>query len=118
MTADLGASDEPRSEESGALVEGGQADGSTLWEIRRLTGMTRGQVAKAGGMTRYRVAKIEHAEDIAVSALHAYAKALGGRLELKMEFPNRPTVLLQRKRRRWVVSTKPDDPAIRRPNQS
>lgn len=59
--------------------------------------------------TRYRVAKIEQAEDMAVSALHAYVKALGGRLELAVEFPDRPTVMLQRKRRRWVASMKLHD---------
>lgn len=111
MAADPGASNEPGTEEPSPQIEGGRVDGSTLWEIRRLMRMTRGQVAKAGGMTRYRVAKIEHAEDMALPELDAYAKALGGMLELAVEFPDRPTVLLQRKRRRWVASMKLDVPS-------
>lgn len=50
MAADPGASNEPGTEEPSPQIEGGRVDGSTLWEIRRLTRMTRGQVAKAAGM--------------------------------------------------------------------
>ena len=103
MAADVRASDDGRPNAPGAPISAEQPDGCTLRDIRKLARMTRGQVAKAGGMTRYRIAKIEQAEDMAVDTLDAYIKALGGKLELEVEFPDRPTVRLRMKRRRWVA---------------
>lgn len=98
-------SDDPAVERLGAPVEAAQPDGCTLQGIRKALRLTRGQVAKAGGMTRYRVARIEHAEDMPVSALNRYVTALGGALELGVEFPDRPPVFLRMKRGKWVASS-------------
>ena len=104
MAADTKASNETRSEELGALVEGSQPDGCTLREVRKLVRMTRGQVAKAVGTTRYRVAKIEHAEDVGLTALDAHINALGGKLEIEVEFPGRSAVVLRVSGRTLVAS--------------
>ncbi|WP_396594606.1 hypothetical protein [Brevundimonas sp. R86498] len=104
MAAGDDTSDDPGVEQVGAPVEAAQTGGRTLYEIRKTLRLTRGEVAKAGDMTRYRVAKIEHAEDVAVSALYTYVKALGGSLQLRAEFPDRPTVVLRMKRGKLVAS--------------
>ena len=112
MAADVRTSDDSRPNAPGAPIGAEHPGGCTLWDIRKLARMTRGQVAKAGGMTRYRVAKMEQAEDVALAALDAYIKALGGKLELEVEIPGRPTVVLRSKRRKWVASIKRHDQAL------
>lgn len=117
MAADVRSEDDSSPNAPGSPIGAEQPARCTLREVRKLARMTRGQVAKAGGMTRYRVAKIEQAEDMAMDALDAYIKALGGKLELEVEFPDRPPVVLRMKRQKWVASIKRRDQALEQRDQ-
>jgi hypothetical protein len=46
------------------------------------------EVAHAWGTTQSNVLRFEHAQDTYVSTLMQYAAALGGRLELRVVFPD------------------------------
>ncbi|MFN3536355.1 MAG: hypothetical protein ACK4Y4_02795 [Brevundimonas sp.] len=118
MAADVRSEDDGRPNAPGVPIGAEQPAGCTLRDIRKLARMTRGQVAKAGGTTRYRVAKIEHAEDVGLAALNAHVEALGGKLEIEVEFPDRPTVVLRRKRRKWVASIKRCDETLEKRDQA
>lgn len=59
-----------------------------LAEIRRARHLTQQQVAAALGVSKARVSQIEHgqADRAAIQGLASYVEALGGRLELVVNF--------------------------------
>ena len=58
-----------------------------LAEVREQLGVTQVQVAEKLKTTQPNVSRIEHVEDIHLSTLVQYVKALGGKLLLEMVFP-------------------------------
>lgn len=69
----------------------------TLRQVREAVSRTQVEVAAAAGTTQDRVSKLERSEDLMVSTLEKHVKALGGRLRLMVEFPDRPSVALNLK---------------------
>src|SRR5437016_14197617 len=59
-----------------------------LTAVRETRGVTQMEVAHAWSTTQSNVSRFEHAQDTYVSTLMRYAAALGGRLELRVVFPD------------------------------
>lgn len=58
-----------------------------LAEVREQLGITQVQVAKKLKTSQPNVSRIEHVEDLHLSTLVQYVRALGGKLRLEMVFP-------------------------------
>jgi len=59
-----------------------------LQELRRARGATQSRVAQAMGVEQATISKLEHRDDMYVSTLREYVKALGGELKLVASFPD------------------------------
>ena len=46
------------------------------------------------GTSQDRVSKLEHGDDVLVSTLRRHIRALGGELQLMVEFPDRPSMAI------------------------
>lgn len=57
-----------------------------LHELRERRGATQAEVAEGLGTSRPNVARIEAEEDVRVTTLERYVRALGGRLEVRAVF--------------------------------
>jgi len=66
----------------------------TLQELRRARKLTQVRVAKALGITQDSVSRLEKRSDLLLSTLRKTVEAMGGRLSLVAEFPDRPPVAL------------------------
>ncbi len=64
-----------------------------LQELRlRCAELTQEDVAKLLDVTQAFVSKFERREDVLMSTLYGYVKALGGELEIRAKFPGQPDV--------------------------
>jgi len=70
------------------------AEEMTLQELRRARKMTQVRMAKALGIGQDGVSKLEKRADLMFSTLRKSVEALGGKLSLVAEFPDRPPVVL------------------------
>lgn len=59
-----------------------------LQELRRARNVTQVEVARAMNVEQAAVSKLERREDMYVSTLREYVKALGGELKLVASFPD------------------------------
>jgi predicted XRE-type DNA-binding protein len=66
------------------LVDAVQA----LTALREARGVTQAEIAEAWETTQSNVSRFEHAQETYLSTLIRYAAALGGRLELRVVFPD------------------------------
>jgi transcriptional regulator with XRE-family HTH domain len=66
-----------------------------LEEIRKARQMTQAKLADALGVNQGEVSKIEHRTDIYLSTLAGYVEALGGKLEIRADFPDREMQITQ-----------------------
>lgn len=79
----------------------------TLRQVREAVDLTQAEVALAAGATQDQISKVERRADLMVSTLEKHIQALGGRLRLAVEFPDRPSVAINLKGGRPVArSTK------------
>ncbi len=65
----------------------------TLHELRRARGLTQKAVGQALNVNQPAVARLERRADMHISSLRAYIEALGGRLTIVAEFPQRSVVI-------------------------
>jgi transcriptional regulator with XRE-family HTH domain len=65
-----------------------------LAELREQTGKSQTEVAKALGVKQPSLSKMERQADMKLSSLSSYAAALGGRLKLVVELPDREPVVI------------------------
>ena len=70
------------------------AEEMTRQELRRALKLTQVHIAKNLGMTQDGVSRLEKRTDLLLSTLRGYVEALGGRLSLVAEFPDRNPVIL------------------------
>ena len=70
------------------------AEEMSLRDLRRARAMTQIRVAKELGIKQENVSRIERRTDLLLSTLSNYVEAVGGRLRLVAEFPDRPPVAL------------------------
>lgn len=70
------------------------ADEMTLQELRRARAMTQVRLAKSLGVAQKQVSEIEKRTDMHISTLRRSIEAMGGKLSLIAEFPDRAPVAL------------------------
>lgn len=66
----------------------------TLRELRKARALTQTQLAETLGIRRATVAEMEKRSDLVISTLRSHVEAMGGRLNLVVEFPGRMPVHL------------------------
>jgi len=71
-----------------------QADYLTLQDLRKARCLTQNQLAELLGKSQVTVAQMEKRSDLLLSTLRSYIEAMGGRLNLTVEFPDCPTIQL------------------------
>jgi DNA-binding XRE family transcriptional regulator len=70
------------------------AEEMTLRELRRAREMTQVRMAKNLGVAQKQISEIEKRTDMHISTLRRSIEAMGGKLSLVAEFPDRDPVLL------------------------
>lgn len=70
------------------------AEEMTLQELRRARAMTQVRLAKNLGVAQKQVSEIEKRTDMHISTLRRSVEAMGGKLLLVAEFPDRAPVVL------------------------
>src|ERR1700727_1093255 len=70
------------------------AEEMTLRELRHARKLTQVRLAKELGITQDSVSRLEKRSDLLLSTLRRTVKAMGGKLSLVAEFPDRPPVVL------------------------
>ena len=78
------------------LGKTGQTDlaQTALQELRRAREMTQVKMAKSLGVAQKQISKIEKRTDMHISTLRRSIEAMGGKLSLVAQFPDRDPVLL------------------------
>ena len=67
----------------------------TLQELRKALELTQEEVAKTLDIHQVNVSKLERRSDLKLSTLREYLAALGGDLRLIVDFPGKPSILIQ-----------------------
>jgi reverse gyrase len=70
------------------------AEEMSLRNLRQLLKLTQERIAETLQVGQERVSRIEGQGDLRVSTVRSYVEAMGGRLSLLVEFPDRDPVLL------------------------
>lgn len=70
------------------------AEEVSLRELRQAHKLTQERVAEALGIGQDGVSRLEQRTDFLISTLRSYIEAMGGRLSLVAEFPDRKSVIL------------------------
>ena len=70
------------------------AEEMTLQELRRAQRLTQVRMAKKLGVAQKQISYIEKRTDTHISTLRRAIEAMGGRLSLTAEFPNRQPIVL------------------------
>ncbi len=70
------------------------AEEMTLQELRQACEITQVKLAKSLGVAQKQVSEIEKRTDMHISTLRRSIEAMGGKLSLVAEFPNRTPVML------------------------
>ena len=67
----------------------------SLRDLRKARNRTQDRVARELGINQESVSRLERRADLLLSTLNGYVEAMGGRLTLVAEFPDRPPVTLR-----------------------
>lgn len=70
------------------------AEEMSLRDLRKALKQTQVRVAKKLGINQENVSRLEQRSDLLISTLSDYVEAMGGKLSLVAEFPDRPPVAL------------------------
>lgn len=70
------------------------AEEMTLRDLRKARKMTQQRMAELLGVGQDSISRLEKRSDLLLSTLGGYVAAMGGRLRLMVEFPDRPPVSL------------------------
>jgi DNA-binding XRE family transcriptional regulator len=84
------------------------AEEMSLRDLRQALKLTQERIAEALDIGQDGVSRLEQGSDLLISTLRSCIEAMGGHLELVVEFPNRPPVVLS-----GFGSVKPEAPARR-----
>jgi transcriptional regulator with XRE-family HTH domain len=71
------------------------AEYQTLKALRKARDLTQAQLAATLGIRQATIAQLEKRSDLMISTLRSYVEAMGGRLRLTVEFPDRAPVSLE-----------------------
>jgi len=72
------------------------AEEFTLRDLRKAYHLTQEKLAAELGVKQESISNLEKRSDMLLSTLQHYVAALGGELELRVSFPNRPPVVLKK----------------------
>ena len=72
-----------------------QATYMTLKDLRRAHDMTQAHLAKQLGKSQVTIAQMEKRTDLLLSTLRHYVEALGGRLDLVVQFPDQAPIIIE-----------------------
>ena len=78
-----------------SAVELRAAEVATLKDLRQAMQKTQVDLAAALHIGQDSVSRIEKRSDMLLSTLRGYVEAMGGKLELVVHFPNRPSVTIE-----------------------
>jgi len=67
----------------------------TLQQLRKAKDLTQVQLAETLGIRQATIAQMEKRSDLMLSTLRSYVEAMGGKLRLLVEFPDRAPVSLE-----------------------
>jgi len=70
------------------------AEELSLRDLRRAHELTQRRMAEHLGVGQEGISRLEKRSDLLISTLRGYVEAMGGRLRLVAEFPDRPPVVL------------------------
>jgi DNA-binding XRE family transcriptional regulator len=70
------------------------AEESALQQLRKARKLTQVNMAKKLGIGQEGVSRIEQRSDLLISTLRSYVEAMGGKLSIIAEFPDRVPVIL------------------------
>lgn len=70
------------------------AEEMTLRDLREAMTQTQERVAEKLGIKQENVSRIERRADLLISTLRGFVEAMGGKLHLVAEFPDRPAIEL------------------------
>lgn len=70
------------------------AEHMTLRDVRKARELTQEQMAELLGIRQDSISKLEKRTDLLLSTLRSYLNAMGGSLQLIVEFPDRPPVVI------------------------
>jgi DNA-binding XRE family transcriptional regulator len=71
------------------------AEEQTIQDLRKALSLTQASMAKTLGIRQESVSRIEKRSDLLISTLESYVNAMGGKLRLVAEFPDRPPVTIK-----------------------
>lgn len=67
-------------------IKAAMAEGERLYELRKDRGITQVELAERLGVSQGSVSELERRDDLFISTLNGYVKALGGRLQVAAVF--------------------------------
>ena len=70
------------------------AEYKTLQEVRKSAGLTQARVSETLNMPQSNISRLEKSSDMLISTLREYVEAIGGTLNLTVELPDQPPVVL------------------------
>ncbi len=70
------------------------AEEQSLRDLRRAVALTQEHMAEELGIGQDGISRLEKRSDLLLSTLRSYIEAMGGKLRLVAEFPNRPPVFI------------------------
>ncbi len=70
------------------------AEELTLRDLRKALALTQTQLSTTLGVGQEQISRMEQRTDLLLSTLASYVDAMGGKLRLMVEFPDRPPVAL------------------------
>ena len=70
------------------------AEEMSLQDLRKARKQTQVRIAQQLGINQENVSRIEKRSDLLISTLSGYVEAMGGKLSLVVEFPDRPPISL------------------------
>lgn len=72
-----------------------QAEYMTIQDLRKAREMTQVRMAEILGKSQVTIAQMEKRTDVMLSTLRSYVEAMGGHLDLVVQFPDREPVILK-----------------------
>ncbi|MEY2699560.1 MAG: hypothetical protein RIQ52_315 [Pseudomonadota bacterium] len=76
-------------------VEARAMELATLKDLRLAAQQTQEQLAATLGVGQDTISRLEKRSDMLLSTLRHYVESMGGKLELVVQFPNRPPVVIE-----------------------
>ena len=77
-----------------ATIEARAAELATLKDLRQAVAQTQEELAAALGVGQDTISRLEKRSDMLLSTLRRYVEAMGGKLELVAQFPDRPPLVI------------------------